>query len=337
MSRFLKNTIKLGSATALAQLLGILLIPFITRLYAPADFGVNQIFVSTVLIIGAISCLSYELSIMLPKTDREAAHIVVFCFSLIVIISSIAGIAFWVFSDFIEKALNVPGFSRFVFLLPFGIFFYGSTLVLSFWLSRRTRFGTIAVSKVASSISNKVVQIGFGLISASPLGLIAGSLANNVVYGITMLKGIRNDLKFFQHVSFGEMKALAMRYIKFPIFSSGSTLANVASVNVTSYLLAFFFGPVVLGYYAIAYTVVKLPLKLIGDALIDVFYQKASEEKRAKGSINNVVQQVHRRLISIGIFPFLILMIIGEDLFCLFLGAEWSNAGLYAKILSPWL
>ncbi|MDG6249483.1 MAG: hypothetical protein QCH34_01480, partial [Methanocalculus sp.] len=40
---------------------------------------------------------------------------------------------------------------------------------------------------------------------------------------------------------------------------------------------------------------------------------------------------------SIGLFPFLILTIIGEDLFSIFLGSDWANAGLYAKILAPWL
>ncbi|KUG18918.1 o-antigen flippase wzx [hydrocarbon metagenome] len=337
MSRFIKNVLKLGSATAIAQLLGVLLIPVITRIYSPADFGINQIFLSTVLIIGAVSCLSYQLSILLPKTDREAAHIAMLCFYLIITISIVAGASFWLCSDWIEGALNVPGFSRYIFLLPIGIFFHGFALMMSLWLSRRVRFGTIAVSKVASSISNKVVQIGFGLVSASPLGLIAGSLANDASFSAVMLKGFRNDLHFFRNVSFSEMRALAERYKKFPLFSTGSTLSNVASVNVASYMLAYFFGPIVVGYYSIAFTVVKLPAKLIGDALGDVFFQKASEERRLTGDIRNVVQQVHRRLISIGIFPFLVLIVIGEDLFSIFLGVEWSIAGLYAKILAPWI
>lgn len=337
MSRFITNVIKLGSATAIAQVLGIVLIPVITRIYAPADFGVNQIFASTVLIIGTISCLSYQFSILLPKTDREAAHIVLLCFFLIVAVSCVAGVALWVFSSQIEEFLSVPGFSRYIFLLPIGIFLHGSVLVLSSWLSRRVKFGTIAISKLASSLSNKVVQIGFGLISPSPFGLIAGSLANNATYSVVMLKGIKNDLKFFQNFSFSEMRTLAYRYKKFPIFSSGSLLADVISVNIPSFMLAFFFGPIVVGYFAIANTMVKLPTKLIGDALGDVVFQKASEEKRKSGEIHNVVRQVHRRLISIGIFPFLVLMIIGEDLFSIFLGADWAIAGLYAKILAPWV
>ncbi len=337
MSRFIKNVIKLGSATAIAQVLGILLIPVITRLYSPSDYGISQIFISTVLIIGAVSCLCYHFAILLPKNDSEAAHIVILCFFLIVAISIIAGAVFWILSSWLVETLNAPAFSQYLILLPFGIFFHGFALVMSSWLSRRVRFGTVAVSKVASSATNKLVQIGFGLKSPSPLGLIAGSLANDASYCICMLRGMRSDLVFFKKFSFSEIKSLARRYRKFPMFSSGSILANAASVNVSSYLLAFYFSPIVVGLYAIAYTVVQLPVKLIADALGDVFFQKASEEKRKTGEIHNVVHQVHRRLISIGIFPFLVLIVIGEDLFSVFLGANWATAGLYAKILSPWI
>lgn len=337
MSRFIKNVFKLGSATAIAQLLGILLTPIITRLYSPADFGIYQVFISIVLIVGTISCLSYHSSILLPDSDRDALHIVILCFILILGASIIAGITFWIFSDWFEKTLNAPGLAWYIPLLPIGIFLNGSILVLSLWLSRQLRFGTIAVSRVASSISNKMVQIGMGLTSASPLGLIAGSLVNDASTSIVMLKGIKYDRTFFSTFSFCEIRKLAIRFKNFPIFSSGSALAEVGYFNYPSFMLAFFFNASVVGYYALAFTVVKLPSKLIGSAVYSVFYQKASEEMKRSGGLHNVVKQVHRRLISIGFFPFLILIVIGEDLFSIVFGAEWYTAGLYIKILAPWM
>ena len=80
---------------------------------------------------------------------------------------------------------------------------------------------------------------------------------------------------------------------------------------------------------------------MLGSRLVDefwqVFFQKASEEKNRTGRVKTVVQEVHQRLVSIGIFPILILMIIGEELFGLVLGAQWSTAGGYARILAPWI
>jgi O-antigen/teichoic acid export membrane protein len=50
-----------------------------------------------------------------------------------------------------------------------------------------------------------------------------------------------------------------------------------------------------------------------------------------------VVHEVHTRLISIGIFPFVVFVILAEDLFTFVFGANWLTAGIYAMILAPWL
>ena len=80
-----------------------------------------------------------------------------------------------------------------------------------------------------------------------------------------------------------------------------------------------------------------MPMSLIGSAVGQVFFQKASEIKNTVGRIDKIVHGVHRRLISIGIFPILLLLLIGEDLLAAILGMQWYTAGIYAKILAPWL
>jgi lipopolysaccharide exporter len=83
--------------------------------------------------------------------------------------------------------------------------------------------------------------------------------------------------------------------------------------------------------------VVFLPLGIVGVAISHVFFQKASDEKHLTGSVTNVVREIQHRLISIGMFPMFILMIIGAELFTFVLGSQWSVAGQYAAILAPWL
>lgn len=55
--------------------LGVLVAPVIARLFAPEAFGVVALFLSIAGIICVVVCLRYELSIMLPKTDEEAANL----------------------------------------------------------------------------------------------------------------------------------------------------------------------------------------------------------------------------------------------------------------------
>ena len=63
----------------------------------------------------------------------------------------------------------------------------------------------------------------------------------------------------------------------------------------------------------------------MGNSIATVFFQKACIEKNLTGSIKIIVKKVHTRLVSIGMFICLILMIIGPELFSFFLGAQWSD------------
>ncbi len=337
MSRFITNVLKLVSGSVIAQAVGILLVPIISRLYSPGDFGVFQVFVAISGILAVLSCFSYQFAIMLPKEDEDSANIVALCLILVCATSVISGGVFILLSGWVGEVLNTPELSQYLIFLPVIVFVNGLFLVFNYWLSRRVRFGALATAQVANTVSSKVVQIGAGIGAASPLGLILGQIAGFGAALVVMLRGIREDLALFRSVTPGRIKQLAKRYRRFPLFTSWSTVSNTISMQAAPLMLAAFFSPAVVGFYGMAHMVVNMPMSLIGSATGQVFFQKASEEKNRTGSVKTVVREVHQRLVSIGIFPILILMIIGEELFALVLGAQWATAGEYARILAPWL
>lgn len=337
MSTFFKNVLKLVSGTIIAQIIGILLVPIITRLYSPGDFGVFQLFLSISGILIIFSCLSYQLAIMLPKKDEDSANIVALCFILIIIISIISGIIFIIFADWIGKILNAPEISHYLFLLPLVVFSSGLLSIMTYWLTRRKRFGIIATAQVTNSISTRAAQIGVGICSASSLGLIGGWIFGNIASLAVIIRDIKDDLPIFKQVTLRSIKNLAIRYKRFPIFTSWSTVANTISLSLPSFMLTYFFNPAVLGFFALANMAVSLPMSVVGSSTAQVFFQKASEERNRSGSIKKLVADVHQKLVVIGIFPMIILLIIADDLFGFIFGSTWYSAGIYAKILIPWL
>jgi len=153
MSTFFTNVLKMVSGNIIAQIFVILLMPILTRLYSPEDFGVFQLFLSISTIITALSCLSYQFAIMLPKDDEDSANIVILCVILITIISIASGSIFIIYSDVIGKVLNAPVISQYLIFLPFVVFISSVFSVMTYWLSRRTQFGTIATAQVVNSVS----------------------------------------------------------------------------------------------------------------------------------------------------------------------------------------
>lgn len=336
MSKFLSNVIKVFSATLAGQIIGTILIPVISRLYSPADFGVFQLFFSIVSMIAIISCFSYHRAIMLPEKDEDAAHLVILCLILIIIASIISTVFLALFSGYIEKTLSSPDLFNYLLLFPLAIICNSVAYVLASWVSRKEDFGTIARGNIYSSIAGKAVSIGNGIISPSPFGLIFGTIVNDATILIVLARKTVTDIHYFQSASYEKIKRIAYRYKKFPQYNAGANLASVANVQIIPVMLALFFSPIVVGYYAIAYMVLLLPSKLIGNSILAVFFQKASVEQNRTGSVKNIVQTVNTRLISIGMFMCLIVMILGPELFSFVMGAQWMTAGVYAQILAPW-
>ncbi|KQC03726.1 MAG: hypothetical protein APR53_04630 [Methanoculleus sp. SDB] len=336
MSRFVKNVLKLVSGSMIAQIIGILLIPIITRLYAPDDFGISQLFLSIVGIAAVFSCLSYPQAIMLPEKDEDGAHLLMLSIALLGVFCIFMAVIALVAAEPAGRLLNAPAISQYLILVPLAVFLSAGSLVVNFWLSRRQKFGKVAVSRVSGSFTGKAVQIAMGA-TPSPLGLITGSMANNLIADLAMLKAITVDAGLFARTTSAGMMQVAFRYKKFPLLLTWSSAADVISTQLPPFLLVFYFSPTIVGYYALATQIVQIPMKLIGGAISQVFYQKACHDKNTTGSVRRVVQEMNLRLISVGAFPVLVLMVAGGDLFGFFLGGDWYIAGVYATILAPWI
>ena len=56
------------------QILGIIFVPIITRIYPPAIYGTLAVFISLVTILVDISAFRYELAIPIPEKDEDAEY-----------------------------------------------------------------------------------------------------------------------------------------------------------------------------------------------------------------------------------------------------------------------
>ena len=71
-SDFLKSLAVLITGTIIAQSIGYLLAPIITRLYTPEEMGEFAIFQRIVVLIATLATARYEFSLPLPKKDKHA-------------------------------------------------------------------------------------------------------------------------------------------------------------------------------------------------------------------------------------------------------------------------
>ena len=71
----LKNITTLAAGTTVAQVITILVAPLLSRLFTPEDFALFAAFTSIAGLFSIVATGKYELAIILPDEDRDAAQI----------------------------------------------------------------------------------------------------------------------------------------------------------------------------------------------------------------------------------------------------------------------
>lgn len=335
---FATDVLKLVTGTTFAQVIVVLASPLLTRLYGPEAFGFLALFTSITSVIGVIACMRYEMAIMLPKTDEEAANLLGLCLLCVATVSGLTVPALYFRGDALLTLLRAPGLGPYLILVPPFVFISGIFLALNYWNSRTKQFGRLSVAQVTSSLATTGTQLGAGFAGSATGGsLIGASLVGSAVStGVLGGHIWRDDHALLRKsISWQGMIGGLKRYKKFPLIDSSSTLMNTISWQLPAFLLAAFFSPVVVGFYALGFRMLQFPMSLIGGSIAQVFFQRASEA-RSDGTLSLLVENVFRLLVMIGIFPILAVTIIGPELFAVLFGDVWVEAGLYAQILSIW-
>jgi O-antigen/teichoic acid export membrane protein len=93
----------------------------------------------------------------------------------------------------------------------------------------------------------------------------------------------------------------------------------------------------VLGLYDLSFRMLRVPIAVIGASIGQVFLKKAVDLRNDGKAIFPLLKKTMFLLFLVSIVPFSIIMFFGTDIFSLVFGEEWSEAGYYTQIMTPWL
>lgn len=338
-SSFAGDVLKLASGATTAQALGILLSPVFSRLFSPEAFGTAAVFGSITSVIGVVVCLRYELAIMLPEKDEDAASLLVGSLFFVGIFTALTTLGVVFLREPVCRWLKAPELEPFLWMVPISVFLSGAALALRYWNTRLKRFGLLSGLRVAASVSASSVKLGTGFLGYVGAGSLIGSgmLSQTVsAVGLGWQSLRKRDLRLRSSIKSYNVRQALVRYKKFPRYSALSGLLNNFSWQLPNFLLSAFFSATVVGYYSVSLRVFSIPLSLIGGAIGQVFLQRAAEAKVA-GNLSLIVENAFRTLFTLGLFPAVLLTVTGKGLFTFVLGEPWAEAGVYVQMLGFWL
>ena len=334
LNDFAKNIITLMTGTTAAQIIPFAVSPVLTRLYSPDDFGVLALFFSICSILSVVAAGRYELSIVIPEKDDDAANIVALSIFVLVVFALFLQIVFALFNSGIASLLGNESVSFWLYFVPLVVFMISLYNILRYFSIRIKDFKNVAVTRAVKSAAGAFIKLGLGFVGFTSGGLVTGEIVSHFFGNTSLVRNVYRRKELFSGVNRAKMLEEAKKYSDFPKFSLPGALSNSLSLNLNSFFLTSLFSLAVLGQYALVNKVVSVPLTLIGSSVSDAYFQRAAQERNQTGSAKNAFIQSAKYLSLIAVPVFFALFFFGEELFAFVFGESWRIAGSYAKILS---
>lgn len=330
-SSFLRSVSALVSAGVVGQAILLAIMPLVTRLYTPTDFGVAAVFGALLSTLLMATSLRYEMAIVLPRFDRQAQVIMRLALLLTLASAAIVLVIVAIWRAPISRMLRVPGLEGLLWVLPLAVVGAGVYRVFNFWAVRRRDFGLIARTRIWQPSANAATQVIAGILGSGPLGLIAGQVIGLIVGSKSLARGARVRARL-DRTEWRRIRGAARRYARFPKFDVPAAMVDTLSQQLPNLLLALLFNPAVAGWYMLAERTIAAPMTLISQAVGQVVYAKSRDDAITGSLLTSTVKIV--ALLGLGVAVVGILFVpLAPMLFDHVFGREWENAGLYSAIL----
>ncbi len=323
-----------GSVTA--QSINFLMLPALARLYLPETFGVFGVFIAAVSVMVVVVNLGYELTLMLPETEKEAQDLLRLSLVGTLLISGFLGILLFFLPSTWPSAVGMESLDGLLWLIPLSISLEGIIQPFGVALNRRQKYRVLTWLRIMRAAVTAAISLAGGLLDMGLHGLLAGHIGGQVV---TAIGGVL--VWWPARIRDGgstSLMTLAWKYRDFPGYGMASAWLNVASKQVIFFLMPGYFGEASTGQYAKAERVLNLPPGLLSMTVGKVFFEEGSAAFReSRAALASLTWDTFLKLAALGLPVLVALLIWGPDIFMLVLGDPWRQAGEFARWLAPWL
>ncbi len=185
---FVSDVVKIMFGTAFGQLLAVLALPLLTRLYAPEAFGILGIFVAVTGIVGVVVCMRYELTIVLPESDREAKTLFLLSLFFTAAWTLASILVIGLMGGRIVTLAGNNALANYLWLIPAGIAVHGLHLVVNHWNTRMAQFGHLAGSQALQSLTTTGTKLGAGIAGLATGGtLITATILGRLLASVQLM------------------------------------------------------------------------------------------------------------------------------------------------------
>ncbi len=329
--------LKLLTSNAFVQILAILLLPLLGRLYSKADYGVFGMLMTVVGALTVVANGRYEQATFVSHERGKGRLFLleVLGSSINIVLTIIATLLCFV----LPPLLRGTGYAEtipYLFVIPLTTFTSALFSMYSAQTNVRGEYTRLSITQALQGFINNMLKLGFGFLSMGVWGFaIAFNLAQT--FAITLLCRPKQSLRQLRHVTRRRLKIVAWHYRAFPMFTIGQASIEIMMSNLLIMFLPRFYAVDKIGMLTMLYMITRRPIQVFSDSISRV-YGRRFVEARAEGKA--FLPQMIKLLgitFSITILLQLTIPYFIEDLIAFVIGEQWRGLGQIISKMLPYL
>lgn len=339
-SHFVRNVTVIGGSVAAAQILSLIFSPFLARLYGPESFGALAAYTAIVNIITPLATCGFSNAVVLPKDDKEALSIIRLSILCGMVVSPVALIIVHFSKPWLAVLTGLETESALLYLIPPSLLLISWLLVAEQSAIREGFFKPKARAYVESTFLMNFIKLAGGWILPTGLILIVATAIRQLLNFSMLLLRTPKKGAFCINKWFGleGVRDVAWKYRDFPVYRMPQGIIRAISAGLPIIFLTTYFSSETAGQYSITVLFLSAPIMLLGASVGEVFYPKITRaiQNEPKNAIV-LIQKTTLIMLLLGIIPFGLISILGQEIFLIILGEEWRRAGQFSQWIALWM
>lgn len=320
-----RSTLLISGGTFAGQIVTLIALPILARMYSPADFGVYALALAAVALGVPFAVLRLDRALLLPEKDSTTRSLLSIGVAVSAVVAVVVGVGTWVFGAFDRDPL--------ISVLT-GVLLFGSALIALFvpLVSRAGGYGSLGLRTATQSVSGTASQLGLGAAGLASSGLVGGAVVGSVV-GLGLLGPYAWRLR--GRVSPRAAWTDLRNYWRFPLVFMPIAFLTLLAQQVPLLFGAAVFGTDAAGGIGMAERVVAIPIALLGLAAGTVFEGEIARSlRRNRNDLLHRYLRTSALLAAVGLCAAAVLALAAPWALHLLFGEEWSQAGAIAQAMS---
>lgn len=334
---FIQNFAITFTGSFFSILIQLLLTPIIARIYPPEAYGTFSLFNAIVSNLALIGTLTYVRALLLPKTHRDFIHLAQLVIFLSFVFSAVVTGITLLFGRELQVLLNLENLGNWIYAIGPAVLLLTMGQLVGEWNARSKRFRKRSITEVSSALGIRLFHIAYGLsLLGNFQGLIIGEYLGKTCVTLSLFIDVadRRSKKLLRFFKKYQLLKIARNFKNYPLYFLPGSWMNLLSEQLPVYFFTYFYDVKHVGYFALATGLLAIPMRLLGNAVQPVFFQKAVETfNNNRQDLGRITYSLYRQLLFLGVIPFSILTVFGDVIFSVFLGKSWTLAGVYASYL----